>query len=59
MAQESLIPRVGVSIFVFKDKLVEQRWVDFNTLPVPLFLPWQELLISEFMGPLRRYAMSN
>lgn len=38
------------------DKFVEQRWVDFVTLPAPLFLPWQELLVSEFIGPLRRYA---
>lgn len=41
------------------DKFVEQRWVDFDTLPTPLFLPWQELLTSEFIGSLRRYATSD
>lgn len=38
------------------DKFVEQGWFDFESLPEPLFLPWQELLASQFMEPLRRYT---
>lgn len=41
------------------DKFIEQRWVSFDTLPEPLFLPWQELLVSEFIAPLRRYATGD
>lgn len=39
------------------DKFTDQRWVDFDHLPEPLFLPWQELLASEFMESLRQYAL--
>lgn len=38
------------------DKFADQRWVGFDDLPEPLFLPWQKLLQSEFIEPLRRYA---
>lgn len=39
------------------DKFIDQRWVDFDHLPEPLFLPWQELLESEFIGSLRQYPL--
>jgi 8-oxo-dGTP diphosphatase len=29
------------------DKCIDQKWVDFDSLPDPLFLPWQQLLGSE------------
>ena len=38
------------------DKFIEQRWVDFNTLPTPLFLPWKQLLTSEFIDSLKHDA---
>jgi len=38
------------------DKCTEQRWVTFDTLPEPLFLPWKQLLDSEFIDDLRHYA---
>lgn len=31
------------------DKSVAQGWFDFNSLPSPLFLPWDQLLESEFI----------
>lgn len=46
----------GMPTILEPDKFVEQRWVSFDELPEPLFLPWQELLASEFIEPLRRYA---
>jgi 8-oxo-dGTP diphosphatase len=36
------------------DKFVEQRWVDIDNLPQPLFLPWEQLLTSEFIEPIRQ-----
>jgi 8-oxo-dGTP diphosphatase len=36
------------------DKFVEQRWVDIDELPEPLFLPWQQLLRSEFIDSIRK-----
>jgi len=31
------------------DKCTEQKWVDFDTIPSPLFLCWENLLDSEFV----------
>ncbi len=36
------------------DKFVDQGWFDFNTLPEPLFLPWKQLLISEFIESIKK-----
>ena len=41
------------------DKFIEQRWVDFDSLPEPLFLPWAQLLESEFIDSLRSYASDS
>jgi len=38
------------------DKFIEQRWAGFDSLPTPLFLPWEQLLSSEFIQPLKNYA---
>ena len=35
------------------DKFVELRWVSFDNLPEPLFLPWHQLLASEFIDAIR------
>jgi 8-oxo-dGTP diphosphatase len=29
------------------DKCIDQRWINFESLPDPLFLPWKQLLGSE------------
>ncbi len=36
------------------DKFIEQRWVDFDTMPEPLFLPWEDLRKSQFYDVLRK-----
>ena len=36
------------------EKCEELRWVDFDTLPSPLFRPWEELLQSEFIDTLKQ-----
>lgn len=36
------------------DKFIDQKWVDLNTLPKPLFSPcWENLFASEFFETLR------
>lgn len=35
------------------DKFVEMRWRDFDTLPEPLFLPWKQLLYSQFIDAMK------
>lgn len=39
----------GEASILEPDKFVDQGWFDFDSLPSPLFLPWRELLASEFM----------
>ncbi len=36
------------------DKFIDQKWVDFDTLPDPLFLPWKSLLEGEFLVEIKR-----
>jgi 8-oxo-dGTP diphosphatase len=36
-----------------QDKFIEQRWVDIDNLPEPLFLPWEQLLTSTFIPAIR------
>ena len=36
------------------DKFVELQWRDFDDLPAPLFLPWRQLLRSQFIDSIRR-----
>lgn len=35
------------------DKFIEMQWRDFDTLPEPLFLPWQQLLSSQFIDGMK------
>ena len=35
-------------------KCLGQAWHTFDSLPEPLFLPWRQLLASEFMGKIRQ-----
>lgn len=36
------------------EKCIGQAWVDFDSLPEPLFLPWDQLKTSEFYEGLRK-----
>lgn len=35
------------------EKITELKWVDFNSLPRPLFMPWKDLLKSEFINGIK------
>lgn len=39
----------GVEQVIEPDKFVDLRWVDFETLPSPLFPAWEQLLQSDFL----------
>lgn len=41
------------------DKFVDQKWVDIDNLPEPLFAPWHELLKSEFIGVIKKEIKSS
>lgn len=43
----------GEASIMEPEKCSEQSWIDFDTLPSPLFLPWQQLLCSEFIGSIK------
>ena len=36
------------------NKCTDQKWVDFETLPAPLFLPWKQLLDSPFIEEIKK-----
>lgn len=36
------------------DKYIDQDWFDFDTLPAPLFLPWNQLLQSPFLEDIKK-----
>jgi 8-oxo-dGTP diphosphatase len=36
------------------DKISALKWSDFDSLPKPLFSPWDELLSSEFIGYIKK-----
>jgi 8-oxo-dGTP diphosphatase len=38
------------------DKFIDQAWRNFEDLPSPLFLPWKQLLASEFIETIRSNA---
>lgn len=35
------------------DKFVDLGWYDFDSLPAPLFLPWTQLLASDFLDAIK------
>lgn len=41
------------------DKCLAQAWVTFDTLPSPLFLPWNQLLKSDFIEDIKRNRHRN
>lgn len=48
----------GEAIIMEPDKCIGQDWFDFDTLPSPLFLPWQQLLNSEFLENIKNSLKS-
>jgi 8-oxo-dGTP diphosphatase len=44
----------GAARITEPDKFIEQEWHSFDDLPSPLFLPWKQLLKSEFIEAIRR-----
>jgi 8-oxo-dGTP diphosphatase len=43
----------GEATMVEPDKFVELGWYHFDSLPDPLFLPWQQLIQSEFLTTIK------
>ena len=44
----------GEATILEPEKYVNQKWIDFDTLPSPLFLPWEQLLNSDFMENIKK-----
>lgn len=40
------------------DKFIQMKWLDFESLPAPLFLPWKQLLASEFIEKIKKEIKS-
>lgn len=48
----------GEATILEPDKFVEQKWVDFDTLPEPLFAPcWNNLFESQFIDEIKAQLM--
>jgi 8-oxo-dGTP diphosphatase len=43
----------GTESITESDKCLKQEWHSFDDLPAPLFLPWNQLLASEFFDGIR------
>lgn len=39
----------GEPLITEPDKCIKQQWVDFDSLPQPLFQPWEQFLVSDFV----------
>ena len=44
----------GEEQIVEPDKFVDMEWCNFDNLPAPLFLPWKQLLASQFIDDMRQ-----
>jgi 8-oxo-dGTP diphosphatase len=44
----------GVAKILEPDKCSQQDWFTFDTLPKPLFLPWEQLLKSHFIEYIKK-----
>ena len=49
----------GEPINMEPEKCLEQRWVTFDELPEPLFLPWRQLFASEFFPAIKQLTQNN
>lgn len=45
--------KTGEPTITEPDKFVDQKWADFDSLPSPLFLAWDELLNSQFLPTIK------
>lgn len=45
--------KAGEPTITEPDKFIDQKWVDFNSLPSPLFIAWDHLLQSEFLATIK------
>ena len=43
----------GTEYITEPDKCIGQAWHTFDDLPSPLFLPWEELLVSTFLNDIK------
>lgn len=43
----------GLERIMEPDKCLQQAWHTFDTLPAPLFLPWSQLLSSDFIAHIK------
>lgn len=48
--------KYGTPTILEPDKFTEMAWRDFDSLPEPLFLPWVELIKSQFYPEIRKLA---
>lgn len=44
----------GVETVTEPDKYTDMTWTDFESLPQPLFLAWEQLLVSPFIDSIKR-----
>lgn len=44
----------GTEHIMEPDKCLQQAWRTFDDLPTPLFLPWEQLLHSDFIDDIKR-----
>ena len=44
----------GLEAITEPDKCLKQEWHTFDNLPYPLFLPWDQLLTSEFIEKIKQ-----
>lgn len=43
----------GEPVIMEPEKYIDQQWFDFDTLPEPLFQPWQQLVSGQFFDHLK------
>lgn len=41
------------------DKFIDQKWIDIDAIPRPLFLSWEALLEGEFIDDIRQQIKSS
>lgn len=44
----------GIERITEPDKFISMEWRDFDNLPKPLFLPWEQLLTSQFIDAMKK-----
>ena len=49
----------GEATILEPDKFVDQDWFTLDTLPSPLFLPWNQLLKSEFIENIKKAILTT